>query len=312
MEREPVAVRSKIASSHVDWAAVLGGAAIAVAIGILATGFGAALGLTAISAEEGEGSGTLATIISVVWIIGSMIGAYTIGGYVAGRMGGRIDRADVDEVKVRDGINGLVVWAVGVVLSAMVLTSAVSSTVSAVGEVAAVGADVAGTVAGGAMDAVGSAAAAAMPDDPMSFVSGSLLRPSTVDPTSATSESTTQDVTAILANVVTTGEISDADRAYLVQLTAARTGLSPAEVETRVAEAITAAQGAREDAANLAAEAEETARQAAETARIAAILTAFLLTAAALVAAAAAYIGAVKGGRDRDEGRVYGGLSYRG
>ena len=52
------------------------------------------------------------------------------------------------------------------------------------------------------------------------------------------------------------------------------------------------------------------ARAAAETARISAILMAFLLTATALVAAATAYVCAVKGGRHRDEGRVFAGLSY--
>lgn len=59
-----------------------------------------------------------------------------------------------------------------------------------------------------------------------------------------------------------------------------------------------------------AAAAEEMARNAAETARISAILTAFFLTAISLVAGVAAYIAAVKGGRHRDEGRVFGGFAY--
>ena len=49
----------------------------------------------------------------------------------------------------------------------------------------------------------------------------------------------------------------------------------------------------------------------AESARIDAILSAFLLTAAALIAAVAAISGAVRGGRHRDEGRMFAGLSYR-
>ena len=40
-------------------------------------------------------------------------------------------------------------------------------------------------------------------------------------------------------------------------------------------------------------------------------LTAFLLAASAILAAAAAYVGAVRGGRHRDEGRLWGWLSYR-
>ena len=154
------------------------------------------------------------------------------------------------------------------------------------------------------------AAASLLPEDPMSFATGTLLRPTTVQPGADAGESTTADAASILANLVATGEISDSDRAYLVQLTAARTGMTPTEVDARVEQAVTAAQSARAEAERLAAEAEAMARAAAETARISAILTAFLLTATALVAAATAYVCAVKGGRHRDEGRVFAGLSY--
>lgn len=61
----------------------------------------------------------------------------------------------------------------------------------------------------------------------------------------------------------------------------------------------------------MAEEAKQKAIDATEDARIAAILSAFLLTAAALIAGAAAVTGAVRGGRDRDEGRMFAGLSYR-
>jgi hypothetical protein len=301
---------------YIDWAAILGGAFLAVALATLAAGFGAALGLTTISAERGEeSSGLLGVIISTLWIVLSMIGAYAVGGYVAGRMRRRLEDVAADEVRVRDGVNGLIVWALGTVLSAMVLGSAVSSAVSTVGSVAATGAEVAGSVAGSVAGGAMSAASAVIPDevteDPMAFVTGSLLRPTTVQPGVESSEATTADAASILGNIVTTGEISDSDRAYLVQLTAARTGLPPAEVEARVEQAIAAAQTARQEAARAAEAAEQAVRDAAETARISAILTAFLLTATALVAAVTSYVCAVRGGRDRDEGRIYGGLAYR-
>jgi len=301
--------------SYVDWSAILGGAAVAVALGLLFTGFGAALGLTALSAQEGEGSGLVGFIISTIWILLSMIAAYATGGYIAGRMRRRIDAATSDEVTVRDGFNGLIVWAIGTVLSAMVLGSVISSAVSTVGSIAATGVEVAGAAAGSAAGGAMIAASAMMPDDmsadPMDFITGTLLRPTTVTP-GPDAQSTTTDAMSILANVMVTGKISDSDRAYLVQLTAARTGMTAAEVEARVEQAVTAAQSARAEAERLAAEAEVMAREAAETARISAILTAFLLTATALVAAATAYVCAVKGGRHRDEGRIFGGFAYRG
>ena len=45
--------------------------------------------------------------------------------------------------------------------------------------------------------------------------------------------------------------------------------------------------------------------------RRAGVLSAFALAASALIAAAAAFIGAQKGGRARDEGRIWGGLTHR-
>ena len=296
---------------YIDWPAIFGGAIVAIAIGILATGFGAALGLTAISANSGEGSGLMAVIMSTAWILLSMIGAYATGGYITGRMRRRVDNALRDEVTVRDGLNGLMVWGVGIAVSAMLLGSAIGSTVAAVGNVAGATGNVAAQLAGDAM----SAGAGLLPDsaksNPMAFITGSMLRPTTLQPGTANTDATTADAAMILGNLATSGEISDLDRTYLVQLTVARSGLTEPEATARVDAAVTAAQSARDDAVAAAAEAEKVARDAAETVRISAILTAFFLTAISLVAAVAAYIAAVKGGRHRDEGRVFGGFAYR-
>ncbi len=297
--------------SYIDWAAILAGAVIALALGLLFTGFGAALGLTAVSAEEGEASsGLLGLIISTVWIVLSMVAAYALGGYVAGRMRRRLDAATADEVAVRDGMNGLVVWAVGTILSAVIIGSAITGAVSTAGSIAATGVEAAGSALGGAASGV---AEAVVPEggSMVDYAANTLLRPSTVQPGEGDPASDSSNVAGVLSNVLATGEISDADRAYLEQLAAARTGLEPAEVTARVDQAITSAQTAREDAAALAAEAEETARAAAETARISAILTAFLISASALVAAGAAFTCAVRGGKHRDDDQIFLGLAFR-
>ncbi len=297
---------------YVDWPAIFGGAAVAIAIGVLATGFGAALGLTAVSARQGEGSGQLALIISTIWIVLSMISAYAAGGYITGRMRRRVDSATKDEVTVRDGMNGLIVWGLGTVVSAVLLGSLIGTTLSAVGNVASAAGNAVAQVAGGAASGVVTAAAGMLPDsaksDPMAFLTSSMLRPATVQPGM---DDTTSGAASILGNLASTGEISDPDRAYLVQLTMARTGLTEPEAKTRVDAAVTATQDARDKAAAAAEEAEKIARDAAETARISAILTAFLLTAMSLVSGVAAYIAAVKGGRHRDDGSIFGGFAYR-
>lgn len=306
----PAAADGASDRAYVDWAAVIGGSVIAVSIGILATSFGAALGLSSISAQKGEDTNTLGLVLSVLWIAISMVCSYAAGGYVAGRMRRRVDGAASSEVTVRDGMNGLIVWAVGVLLSAMVVSSAIGTTVSAVGNVASAAGNAAAQVAGGAVSAAGNMVPDAVKPDPMSFVTGSMLRPAAVNPSSAGSDAATADAGSVLTNLMTTGEISDADRAYLVQLTAARTGLAPPDATARVDQAITAAKAAKDQAAETAKKAEQTARDAADTARQSAILTAFLLTAMALVSGVAAYVAAVRGGRHRDEGRVFGGFAY--
>ena len=126
-----------------------------------------------------------------------------------------------------------------------------------------------------------------------------------------------------MTNIYRTGEVNDADRAYMVSAVAARTDMSQAEAQTRVDQVITGAQEARQMAADaietVKAEAQQMADdtkaaavEAARVARNAAILTAFTLAAAALLAGISAFAGSVHGGRDRDEGRIFYGFRYHG
>lgn len=222
--------------------------------------------------------------------------------------------------------------------------TAVGGVAQAAGSTVGGAVSAAGAAVGGVAQGIGGAASAAIEDDGISsYLNDTLLRPvldgaangpSTTPRRPATDDAELARQTgAIIANVFRTGEITDDERSFLVAATASRTNLSEAEVNARVDEAVTAAQDARAqaeeaiataqaqaeeamaaaeaEAARLAEEAKQAAIDAAETARKAAIMTAFLLTAAALVAAAAAMAAAVRGGLHRDEGRIFGGLSYR-
>ena len=166
--------------------------------------------------------------------------------------------------------------------------------------------------------------------NPIDYFTDTLLRTDTpalnADPNSGDFQ---RQASGVLSNLLSTGEISDADKAWMANQVAARTGIPPADAQNRVNQAVERVQTVRTTAQQrvdeaqkkideLTAQAEKTvqdaktaAADAAEKARITGILTAFLLAASSLVAAAAAYIGAVHGGRHRDEGRVWGGLSYR-
>ena len=330
MERTLETTRSSapeklLEGSYLDWPAILGGAVVAIAVGTVFTTFGAVLGLSVISAERGEGSFNVMLILSAIWIVVTMVASYMTGGYIAGRMRRRVDSASPDEVSARDGLNGLVVWGVGVIVSVMLVHGAVSTSLSAAGSVAAaagsvaqtaatIAGDVAGGAAQGAVQAAGNEEGGLMAN-PMDYITSTLLRPAEVAPATATGTAMapsdySADVGSILTNAALTGEVTDAERAYLASAVAAQAGIPPAEAATRVDTAVAAAQKMRTDAAAAIAQAKDAAIEAAEVARISAILAAFFAAATALIAAVAAHSGAVKGGMHRDEGRLFGGFAH--
>jgi hypothetical protein len=57
----------------------------------------------------------------------TQIGAFMVGGYVAGRMRSRWHEPTEHEVEFRDGLHGGLVWAVGVVIGAALFLSAVGT-----------------------------------------------------------------------------------------------------------------------------------------------------------------------------------------
>lgn len=347
--------------SHVDLSAIIAGALIGVGAAVVFTGFSTVLGLGSFSFDDSDkisiGWFIVTAIFTIVWVVA----VYWIGGYVTGRMRARSADAVANEVSVRDGIHGLAVWGLGMLASGFLaagLLSDVGSTavgatetaVEAAGSIAQGAGQVAGGVASGIGQAVGgvdegttfeSMLPEGLRSNPIDYISGALLRttpqatqrgagstfPAGSNVAPATGDASSQgdsaaEVATILMNLLSTGEVSDDDRAYLQALVAARTELGEAEADARVDQAIERTLTIRTEAQDKLAqmkaeatakveEAKDKAARIAEQTRIAAVLTAFLLAAASLVAAAAAYIGAVRGGRHRDEGRIWGGLAWR-
>ncbi|TQN63008.1 hypothetical protein FLX27_05455 [Agrobacterium tumefaciens] len=348
--------------SYVDWPAIFAGAVIASGAMAVLTTFAGGLGLSSISVDDGGEVSSIWLIITGLFVIISMVGSYMLGGYITGRMRRPAGQADRNEQTVRDGLNGLVVWGIGTVVSAFLALGVLSGGAKAVGSVAqtavqatgsAVGGVVqgAGQVAGGLISGAGSAAGgiaqgagqAAAPSieqmlpqgmraNPIDYFTDTLLRTdaqATQPQGNQTAGDYQRQISGILGNLLTTGDISDADRTWLTNQIVARTGISQTDAQARVNETVERVQAVRTEAQKKVDEAQKQiddmkaqaqkalddaktkAADAAEKARVAGILTAFLLAASAIVASAAAYIGAVHGGRHRDEGRIWGGLAYR-
>ncbi len=298
--------------SYVDWAAIAAGAVVATAIAFVFSSFGTALGLGVVSPEPGEGWGaTFAIIATGLWALWTTVSSFMAGGYLAGRMRRRIDTASADEISIRDGGHGLAVWGVGVIIGALLLSSAIGTTARVAGNVAETAVSAAGSAVAGAGRAVagaGSAVSELVPEqlqaNPLSSAANPLFREEGRTPNTQT-ERLRNEAMSVLATVLQDGELDEQDRDYLVRLVSENTQLDQAEVEARVDQAIQAVQQARNEAIQAAEQAKQEAQEAADIARQYAVVSAFILAAALLVAGAGAYWAAGVGGRHRDENRVF-------
>ncbi len=113
--------------SYVDWPAIFAGAVIAAAITLVLATFGAGIGLSLTSPYAGEGASLALYTIGVgLWMVWVQVTGFGAGAYVAGRLRRRIGDATEHEVDVRDGAHGLLVWATGVLLGAVIAFSGIT------------------------------------------------------------------------------------------------------------------------------------------------------------------------------------------
>lgn len=211
--------------SAVSWPAVAGGAFVTAAMALILLSLGTGLGLSAMSPWSNSGvSSTTIGIAGAVWLIAMQAIAAGLGGYVAGRLRTTWVAVQTDEVYFRDTAHGFLSWAVAVVISAGLLASAAAALVGLSAGVAATGVATAGGVAATAATEV--PAARQQPGaDGVAYYVDALFR--TDHPKGAGSEPpTSMEAGRIMAAALRTGNLVPADKAYLSQWVAARTGLS--------------------------------------------------------------------------------------
>lgn len=281
-------------SSHsaMSWSAIIGGAIAASALSLLLLALGIGFGFTSASAYQGEGAAAATIGIgAVLWLLIAQVLSSGLGGYLAGRLRTKWTGVHLDEAYFRDTAHGFLVWALGAILSAVLLASAASSLI---GGGASLLSSVGGGVASAAGKLTGSAgqAVANSIGDPSTFVSDNLLRADKPAP-NADPQAVTAEVGRIVANSVKSGQIAPADRTYVAQVVASRTGLSQADAEKKVDDTV-------QKAKDTVAQAEAKARDAADTARKASAYAALMLAVSMLVGAFCASYGALLGGRARD------------
>jgi hypothetical protein len=251
------------ASRYLAWTPVVAGALIATALSTVLIAFGTAIGLGVASAAPTWRDASAALwLLSGLYLILVALISFGLGGYVAGRIRTSLPAADTGDIEHRDGLHGLAVWAIAVVMTVL-LTALVASATLARAPSA---------------QAVPSANAA----EPMlSYELDRLFRPARRAPNAETAMERAEAGRILLTSSSHSGVAAE-DRTYLVQLVTAITGLTGPDAERRVDNVL----------AN--------AKTAIARSRRSAVIAAFSIAASILLGAVVAWFAACEGGRHRD------------
>jgi hypothetical protein len=207
-----VSVETTTAEHYVDWGAIVAGVFVAIAVSSVFLAFGSAIGLSLTSFHPSESAPVIGLVIAAgLWLLWVQISSFIGGAYVAGRMRRRIGDAKAHEVEMRDGAHGLIVWAVNIVIGA-VLAGWI-------------------TIAG-----VSGAISTASDSGAVEYYADRLMRSDAVAGTTAVSPDTQYNaqIGRILVRNVAARTVDATDRSYLVREISARTGLAEADAQKRV------------------------------------------------------------------------------
>jgi hypothetical protein len=301
--------------SAASWPAIFAGAFVALSASVILAALGSGLGFASISPWPGHGvSATAFTVTTAIWLIVTQWVSAGLGGYIAGRLRTKWVGTHTHEVFFRDTAHGLITWSVATVVVAALLAGSVTSLVGgglrALGGAASAGAQGPGPAAGALGAGPGSddtggppgpgsgtmqGGMSGGPSPALAYDIDKLFRPApglTPSPGGNSDENGDPRIEAvyIAMHAMATGNVPEADRAYLAQRVSEQTGTPAPEAQRRVDDFISA---------TLAAETK--IKAAADKARKAAAEASIYLALSLLVGAFIASVAAALGGRLRDE-----------
>lgn len=261
---------TELPTSGVSWAAILAGALASLSLTLVLLWFGTGMGFSVVSPWSNSGvSATTFKIGTGLYLVVVAMISSAVGGHIAGRLRTPWFGIHSNETYFRDTAQGFLAWSLASVIGALLMASAATTII--------------GSTAGGL--AQGAGTAATQSSGAMSGYVDQLLR---ADATAATVPAgdpadTRSELTRLFTSSFSTErDLKPADRTYVAQVVARRTGLSQADAEKRVNEVVTQA------------------KTDLDKARKAAAQLAFWMAAALLVGAFAASIAAAEAGGFRD------------
>ncbi len=135
---------SALSWSGLSWSGIIAGVFTATAVTFIFIALGSGIGLSLASPFSASPSAGTLTILGAVWLVFAQAIGFATGGYVAGRLRREPMPVHTDEANFRDAASGLVVWAIGVTVTALLLVAAAEKAGSAAATTATVGAAAAG------------------------------------------------------------------------------------------------------------------------------------------------------------------------
>jgi hypothetical protein len=267
---------------RLSWGAVLAGAIIVLAVQLLLSLLGMGVGLSMVDPARGgtPAAGSFGLGAGIWWVLTYLL-ALVAGGFVAARLAS-------STVPLDGMLQGLVTWAVALMFTVYLLTSAVGGIMGG-----AFGAfNVLGGTLSGSGEALRNAApqvaqAVGVPADPLRGRAGRLLNatPGAADPAQLSPRQAEDEVVALLPQLALGGEQASAARDRVTTIVSARLGIPKQEADARLGQTQAEIDQAKARAADAAARATESTASGLSWASLLAFL------ALALGAAAAAFGG---------------------
>ena len=253
--------------TYLHWSPIFAGAIVAAAVSFVLISFGSGIGLAVASpSSTWRDTSSLLALLGGLWLLLTALAAFGLGGYLAGSLREAWSTAPPDAVEFRDGIHGLLVWGLAILMGALLTLSA-------------------SKIVAGRADLTAPTAATAEPL--LAFELDRLFR-SDRSPTELGNNS---EIRAQAARIITTAvgrkAMEQEDRDYLVRLVETRTGLPQPDAEHRVDQAVAQA------------------KDAIDKARHGTVILTFMIACSLLLSLPAAWLAAAAGGQHRDGSVVH-------
>jgi hypothetical protein len=253
--------------TYLHWSPIFAGAIVAAAVSFVLISFGSGLGLAVASPSSSwRDTSSMLALLAGLWLLLTSLAAFGLGGYLAGHLREAWSAAPPEAVELRDGIHGLLVWGLAILIGGF-LTLSASRAVT------------------GRADLAAPTAATAEPL--LAFELDRLFR-SDRSPTEIGNDAQVRAQAArILTTAVGHAGMQQDDRDYLVRLVQLRTELAQPDAEHRVDQVIAQA------------------KDAIAKARHGSVILAFMIGCSLLVGLAVAWVAATAGGQHRDGATVH-------